>query len=93
MITTLASGPSGGAVGLIVGTGTVTVAAIWSVLGYFARRFLSQQTSNHRDTQEALGAVKIIRDELPRIGWRLTRLEVAALCGAAWLVFTGYRRR
>lgn len=88
-----AAGPSGAAVGLIVGTGTVTVAAIWSVLGYFARRYYQQQTSNHQDTVKALNALESIKTELPRLGWRLSRLEVTVLAGAAWLVYSGTRRR
>lgn len=89
----MASAPSGSAVGLIVGTGTVTIAAMWATVGYFAKRFLSQQERNHADTLEALGIAREIRSQLPPLVLRLTRLEVAAVAAGAWAAFIAWRRR
>lgn len=66
---------------------------MWGTVGYFARRFLDQQRSNHQDTREALDGIKEIRTTLPRVLWRLTRLEVAACVGAIVGAAVAYRKR
>lgn len=89
----VAAGPSPAGITLIVGMGVSTWVAVLATVGYFARRFLSQQSSNHDDTVKALNALETIKSELPKLGYRLTRLEAAVLAGAAWLIFTGVRRK
>lgn len=89
----VAAGPSPAAVSLIVGMGISTWVAILTTVGYFARRFLTQQQNNHGDTLKALNVLEDVKAELPRLGWRLTRLEAAVVAGAAWLAYAGLRRR
>lgn len=93
MVVDLAAGPSGAAVGVIVGSATVTIAAMWAVLGYFARRFLAQQDRNHADTLEVRDTVRQINHELPRLGFRITRLEGVVIVGAAVAAWQAWRRK
>lgn len=89
----VAMGPSAETVGLIVGMSTVTMGSVLSAIGYFARRFLAQQTANHQDTLEALGIARNIQGQLPRFGYRLTRLEIAAAAAAVWAGIIAWRRK
>lgn len=66
---------------------------MWGALGWAARRFLAQQTANHADTLEALGIARDIKGELPRLGYRLTRLEIGAMLASAAAAWYAYRRK
>lgn len=85
--------PSPEAVGLIVGSATVTIAAVLSVLGYFARRFLDQQTRNHQDTLTVKSDVHEIKTALPILGFRISRLEAGAIVGAVVAAAYAWNRR
>lgn len=65
---------------------------MWTTVGYFARRFLTQQASNHRDTTEAVRTLHVIEGELPKLGFRIGRLEVTALLGGAIAAYYAWRR-
>lgn len=67
--------PSGLAIGLIVGMGVSTWAAILATVGFYARRFMSQQASNHKTSVETLQMVQEFERQLPRIAKRVKRLE------------------
>lgn len=71
------SQPSATAVALIVGMGVSTWVAIMSTVGYFARKFLTQQASNHADTLEALEIARDIQYRLPKLHRRVRKLEQA----------------
>lgn len=86
------AGPSSEAVGLIVGTGTATVAAVWAAIGYTARRFMAQQSSNHQDTRQLVVDVRDIKTELPKLATRVGRVEWA-LVGAGAAVATIFYRK
>lgn len=84
---------SSSTVALIVGMGVSTWVAVLAVVGYFARGFLRQQNSNHRDTLAGLDQLRQIKSALPRIEWRLTRLEAVACVAAIIAAGLAYRRR
>lgn len=77
----------------VIGTGTVSLGATLQTIGWAARRFVAQQASNHQDTLKALDALEDIRKELPRYGWRITRLELTAICGVAGAALAIYNRK
>jgi hypothetical protein len=87
------SSPSPLAIGLIVGAVPVTIGAVYQIVGYFARRFLTQQAENHKDTLEVVRSVHQIQNELPKLGFRISRLEVTALVGAATAAYFAWRQR
>lgn len=87
------TGPSSAVVALIVGTGTVTIGAMWQAVGYYARRFLTQQSNNHRDTLEALSGIRDIKAQLGPVKVRLDRIEAVGVLAGAVLGWVAMRRR
>lgn len=64
---------------LIIGMGVATYAAMLATLGFFARRFLTQQASNHQDTLKALALLERLNQRMPRNAKRRMRqLETAS---------------
>lgn len=48
---------------------------MWQMVGYFARKFLTQQSSNHADTLEVRDVVRDIQRQLPLLTERVGKLE------------------
>lgn len=66
---------------------------MWATVGYFARRFIGQQAANHKDTEEAVRTLHKISEELPRLGFRISRLEMTALVGGAIAAYYAWRQK
>lgn len=66
---------------------------MWQTVGYYARRFLTQQTTNHRDTREALDGIRDIKAQLAPIKMRVDRIEAIGLIGGAVIGWVMTRRR
>lgn len=63
----------GGMGTLVIGMGVATYVAVLATLGFFARRFLSQQTANHADTLRALALLEHLDGQVPRNAKRRMR--------------------
>lgn len=56
---------------------------MYQTVGYFARRFLTQQASQHQDTLAVRSDVHEIKAALPQLGFRISRLELATIIAGA----------
>lgn len=73
MSTMMAAGSNPESASLIVGMAIATYVAVLATIGFFARRFLTQQASNHKDTLRALTLLEHLDGRMPRNAKRRMR--------------------
>lgn len=71
----MASGPTSAGITLVIGVGVATVVAIYSMIGYVAKQYLTQQRSNHADTLQALDIARDVQKRLKHMDKHVKKLR------------------